>query len=299
MGPALDLSARSSEEHDKHQLFYTYNGFIWAALFIQALIIYLPRHMWYEHEEAIARRLYVDELKSDKIDQIEPAEREGFAKDIVKFLLMKPKLISEYSLHVLFEIGNLLIVIGQLVLMNRYLNGHFYSYGFYGYGFNYLAHLLNMSNANPMESIFPLVTRCVIPHHLYSIGNNTLNADQLDDEEYSCVMTHNYHNRVYFLFLWFWFSMLILAGLLNLAYRLACISRSFRSNWFRNLNSQLSLILDRLSISQLYILRVLEDNLPEVFTQQVLDELKQQLKEQQAINLVQLRKNSNEQLFNG
>lgn len=290
-----DLSIQDSDKPDRHQLFYTYNCFIAIALFIQALLIYLPRHLWYEHEEEIARKLHVAELEGDRIVQIDQAQMDGFARDVVKFLLTKPK-VSKYSLHVSFEIGNLLIALGQIVLMNRYLNGHFYSYGL-----NFLSHLCNKSHPNPMDLAFPLLTRCAVTRHLFALNNASTYVERVEDEEYSCALIHNRHNRIYFLLLWFWFSLLILLGLLNLAYRLACISRRLRSKLLRNLSQLTSLLplLDHLSLGQLYILRVLEDNLPEDFVKQVVEELNGQLKEQQGINLVQLGENFDKPVSNG
>lgn len=246
---------QNSKENSGQKRFNNYYQWVSTALFVQALLLYLPRYIWLSFEERINRNLRLD-VEVDRLDQ-EKIER--VRNYIIGFLLKKPKMCRNtyYYLHVALEFFNLLIVLGQFVFMNYFLNSNFSRYGFKVLQFE------NWSYEHwfdPMTQAFPKLAKCLF----YSYGS----SGNLQKADYLCVLPYNTANEKIYLFLWFWFQLLIVAGVLNLAYRLLTgFSREVRCGMIMSKTqcpvnrAALSSIVYNVSVGEWYILGVLASNL--------------------------------------
>lgn len=245
-------NSEGKSEFKQHNNYYQWVSFV---LFIQALLIYLPRYLWKGHENRINRSLRLDA----ELDLLDSTKIERVRNYIIGYLLKKPKIChnSSYYLHVLCEVANLLMVLGQFILMNAFLNANFTSYGLkvLQYG--------NWSNENffdPMTRAFPKLVKCLF--HSYGSSGSVQKSD------YLCLLPYNLVNERTYLFLWFWFQLLILLSVINLIYRLlAACSHEVRCAMIMSKTecavdrTALSSIVYNVSVGEWYILEILAENL--------------------------------------
>ena len=246
---------RNSKENGEHKQYNNYYQWVSTALFVQALLIYLPRFIWLDFEKRINSNLQLD-VKVDRLDQQKIERTRDY---IIDFLIWKPKMCrnSYYYLHVFLEACNLLIVLAQFAFMNFFLNSNFSRYGFKVLQFENWSYELYF---DPMTRAFPKLAKCLF--YSYGSSGNTQKTDFL------CVLPYNTANEKIYLFLWFWFQILILAGVMNLIYRLLLgFSRELRCARIRSQTecpvnrAALSSIVNNVSVGEWYILDVLANNL--------------------------------------
>merc|ERR1712079_543463 len=109
--------------------------------------------------------------------------------------------------------GNLVNVIGQMFLINKFLGGVFMTYG---------TDVINWSESDvegrtdPMIDVFPRVTKCSF--HKYGPTGTIEKHDAM------CVLALNIINEKIYVTLWFWFIILAVLTALYLLYVLAVIS---------------------------------------------------------------------------
>ncbi|KOB57548.1 Innexin [Operophtera brumata] len=127
------------------------------------------------------------------------------------------------------EITNLLHVMFQIWVINWFLNGQFISLGGQIMSFDDWNQI-----ADPLETVFPKVTKCIF--HKYGPSGSIQQHDAL------CVMALNIiHEKIYTV-LWFWLLFLFIASVLAVIWRIASFflyRRSLRFNqlMFRRANS--------------------------------------------------------------
>lgn len=90
--------------------------------------------------------------------------------------------------------------------MNLFLGGQFYLYGL---------KLLTGTEENPLEHVFPKLTKC--EYYNYGPSGSVQNHDAL------CVLPLNILNEKLFTILWFWFVFLMFVTILSLVYRLLVV----------------------------------------------------------------------------
>ena len=246
---------QNSRENSGNNQYNNYYQWVSTALLVQALLLYLPRYIWLAYEERMNGGLGLD----IKIDRLDLDKRERVRDHVINFLLKKPKMCrnTHYYLHVFLEICNLLIVLAQFAFMNYFLNSNFSWYGFKVLQFENWSYL---NYCDPMTRAFPKLAKCLF--YSYGSSGNEQKAD------YLCVLPYNTGNAKIYLFLWFWFQLLIVAGVLNLAYRLLTgFSRSIRCSIIMSRamcpvnRAALSSIVYNVSVGEWYILGVLAENL--------------------------------------
>lgn len=109
---------------------------------------------------------------------------------------------ADSILGFLQKLGFLNFQILQIFLMNLFLGGQFYLYGL---------KLLTSVEDNPMEQVFPKLTKCV--YYNYGPSGSLQNYDAL------CVLSLNILNEKLFTVLWFWLIFLTFVTILSLVYR--------------------------------------------------------------------------------
>lgn len=218
-------------EHIVRHAYYQWTPFV---LFGQALLFYLPHMLWKMFEGGTIRNM-VEGLQRLYLRAPDDTDRQisGFhvygAKSMSKVagtLHKQFQLISRFRLNrywaftlIACEALNLLNVLIQLRVMDRFLGGSFISLG--------RRILAGDPRDNPFEYVFPKVTKC--DFHKYGPSGSI----QLHDA--MCVMALNIVNEKIYAMLWFWFAILVPLTVLALLWRLATFflySRSERFNHY-------------------------------------------------------------------
>jgi hypothetical protein len=155
---------------------------------------------------------------------------------------------------VLCELGNLIIVVGNIYLTDLFLGKEFSTYG------PRVIQFLEQDPENredPMASVFPRVTKCLF--HMFGPSGTVQRLDAL------CILPSNILNEKIFTFLWFWFAFLATVTLFAFIYRLATLfSARIRYNALKidafQLNSHAVSVLNRLGLSEWFLLFLLRFN---------------------------------------
>ncbi len=183
----------------KQHKYYQYVCFI---LFIQAVFFYTPRYIWKMREgnilESLCRTLtsFIDEKRETSINSLH------------QYFMTKHASRNEYVLvYILCETLNLANVIGQIWFTNIFLGGVFNDYGL-----SAIKYLLDPTDYNPMDYIFPKLAMCTF--YTYGPSGSIQNFDSL------CVLGLNIFNEKIFIFLWCWYIILMVLSSLQLVYRL-------------------------------------------------------------------------------
>jgi len=202
------------------EMYNTYYQWVSLCLVGQACLFYLPRALWLSLEGGLMKHLAKD--KQAKI--IEDPEE----KCDCLLTTFNQQLRNKYDRYFFgflgCEILNIVIVISQLFLTNRFLGGNFLTYGSDVYQYYSLpAEETTLEDVhNPMCEAFPRVASCT--YYQYGAGGrqNALNA--------LCILALNIIIDKVYLVIWFWYIFIIIFGLIRLIQRIFQASPMFRYN---------------------------------------------------------------------
>ena len=110
------------------------------------------------------------------------------------------------------EVLNLLNVIIQIIIMDRFLGKQFITYGWDVLKYTAWESVVGY---DPMMKVFPRLTQCTF----YRYGS----FGDVQRHDAMCVLPINIVNEKIYLFLWFWFCFLSVISVLGLVYRLATL----------------------------------------------------------------------------
>jgi len=199
--PGVDKSEPGSKK-----IYHAYYQWVCFVLFFQALFFYVPRYIWKAAEGGKMKSLIL------KLDT--PIMEEG-TKKINRGLLVgyltrnKNSHNSIFGLYCFAEILNLFNLIGQMVMMNRFLGGEFSMYGWKVLSFTEWDWSVRF---DPMIKVFPRLTKCTF--HRYGSSGDVQRHDAM------CILPINIVNEKIYVFLWFWFCFLFICTVVALIYRL-------------------------------------------------------------------------------
>ncbi|PSN55987.1 hypothetical protein C0J52_02159 [Blattella germanica] len=126
-----------------------------------------------------------------------------------------------WALSLVFcEILNAINLCLQIFILDVFFGGAFMNLGMNVAGADF------SKEADPLEYIFPKVTKCLF--HKYGPSGTIQNHDAL------CVMGLNVINEKIYTFLWFWFVILTIASILGLLWRLLTLLLHSRSETFNS-----------------------------------------------------------------
>jgi len=203
----------AKREHDGATLYNTYYQWVAIFLVIQAMIFYLPRMLWLSMEGGLMKFL-VRNVRGKIIEDPEE-KRENLLQTFQEHLHNK---YNRYAaLFYICETSNLLVVISQIFVVNRFLNYEFLSYGpeVWHY-FSIPPEERLMQNINPMCEAFPRIASCNFVR--YGTGGEQEKKNAL------CILGLNMINDKIFLVVWFWYFFLLIIGVLRLVFRILTIS---------------------------------------------------------------------------
>lgn len=118
---------------------------------------------------------------------------------------------TSYNIRTLV-ISLLCCISGQMVLLDRFFDGTFFTYGIEVMSF---ADRDQEDRIDPMIYVFPRMTKCTF--HKFGTSGNIEKHDAL------CILPLNIVNEKIYIFIWFWLLFLGLLSFLILVYRVAII----------------------------------------------------------------------------
>ncbi|KAK4303063.1 hypothetical protein Pmani_024901 [Petrolisthes manimaculis] len=198
-------------ESVRHHKYYQW---VVLFLFLQAGMFYMPRYIWKRWEAGRVERL-VCELYRPIVSQEKKQQRIALAVEyFTRYFHLHNLYIYQF---ITCEILNLLNVVGQIYLTDRFLG-----YGFLEYGPRVLSHLQDENTPTHylQDEIFPKVAKCVF--HKFGPSGTIMRHDAL------CVLPLNILNEKIFAFVWYWLILVTVATVLGLMYRLATLMPEVR-----------------------------------------------------------------------
>lgn len=181
-----------TEEDDV--VYHAYYQWVPFVLFGQALMFYTPYALWKIWESSkirnIIQGLNIFTLKEHPDDR---CKKEDILAD---YLVTNLHEHNGWAIRFFTcELLNLLNVIGQIFLTDKFLGGEFLRYGI---------EVINFLDADPetrvdpMARVFPRITKCVF--HKYGSSGTIQKHDAM------CILALNIMNEKIYTFLWFWLS---------------------------------------------------------------------------------------------
>ncbi|KAK0168514.1 hypothetical protein PV327_002305 [Microctonus hyperodae] len=193
-----------------HHRYYQWVCFV---LGLQAVLFYTPRALWGVWERGTIALLSRD-LASPFYRDIWCPERKEQLVDYFSYTYLHTHNI--YALSYFFcEILNFINTIGQIYLLDVFLEGQFTEYG--PAVATFAAEIKPFDRIDPMARLFPKVTKCT----LHTFGT----AGSLQTFDAMCVMPLNVVNEKTFVFIWFWLIILACIGALAILYRIIVFSQ--------------------------------------------------------------------------
>ncbi|XP_013793461.1 innexin shaking-B-like [Limulus polyphemus] len=258
--PGVSNSNGVSERN--YHSYYQWVGFV---LFLQALLFYTPYYLWKIWEG----RLLVTICNIIQIVIVSDEELRKKTADLTHYILKHRGHHKYYAFkYFLCELLCLMNVIGQFYLLDLFLDGRFFTYGF---------ELMQFSQrdqkdvVDPMTSAFPRMTKCEF--HVYGSSGDVRKHNSL------CLLPQNIVNEKIYIFMWFWFVILTTSTILVLCSRLGviCVFKVrlyfLRSRFRFTEEEQLRIISQNVDIGDWFLLYMLGQNVDQLILRETVEEL--------------------------
>lgn len=207
----------SQEEPIKRHAYYQWVPFV---LFGQALCFYVPHVLWKTWEGGRIKALVFDlkvvgltrflkcqSLEKAKLNLPSLKQAESRVRDIRRTMVDRMRINRSWGAHlVLAEALNLMNVVLQIHLTNRFLGGAFYSLGPKVWQERW------RDQMDALDVVFPKVTKC----HFHKFGP----SGSLQIHDTLCVMALNIVNEKIYTILWFWYGFVLTATSLGIIWRI-------------------------------------------------------------------------------
>lgn len=249
---------------NEKRVYHAYYQWVCFVLFFQALLFYVPRYLWKAMEGGRTKNLILGLNSPVCNEETKNTNRALLVEYLYKNMNNHNTLFIMYTMA---EVLNLLNVILQMIIMDRFLGGEFTNYGWDVINFTEWDWSVRY---DPMIKVFPRLTKCTF-HRFGSSGD-------VQKHDAMCILPINIVNEKIYIFLWFWFYFLALISLIALVYRaitivvprvrlMATHSRSRITN-----RDALTTVVNQCKIGDWFMLDILSKNLdPLNFKDLVLD----------------------------
>ena len=246
---------------------HSYYQWVPFVLFLQGVLFYLPHWIWKNQEDGIIGRLTEGgrgcSLKSEENDK----SRRLLLSDYLN------KTIGTHGYmgvaHVTCELFNLVNAMGNIYLIDLFLGGTFFDYGWKVFE---NVEKNQLDRQDPMIVIFPRVTKCTFKRYGPS--------GDFQIEDAICILPLNILNEKIYVFAWFWLVSLSIVSVFALIYRtIIMISTSVRLLILRRISpntcdpESTRILSKRLPYPDWYLLFMLGKNLQGVAFRDLLDDL--------------------------
>ncbi|KAL4107649.1 hypothetical protein QTP88_017962 [Uroleucon formosanum] len=198
---------KNNEQNIKTHSYYKWVPFL---LFFQAMTFYVPHWIWKIWE-------------GGKIRMVTNGMR-GFCADPPKTRHLKQDRLVQYFIesfhtHSTYAFGYILCEIMNIlnIGVNIYITHKFLGESFLTYGIEVLKYYQHPNYFNPMEDIFPRLTKCNF--FKYGPSGTIQNIDAM------CILAQNVLNEKIYLLIWIWFLILAIISIFSLVYRITIISQ--------------------------------------------------------------------------
>lgn len=194
-------------EEVRYHMYYQWVAFV---LMFQAGLFYIPHLVWKYMEDG-----RVEALSGNLIEPVVDEEVVDKKKtEFVNYFRTRQEYPNSYFfMYFMCELMNFVNVVSQIFFLNTFIGG-----GFLTYGHDVLQYLKSSPEnklADPMDSMFPKVTKCSF--HKYGPSGGIQRFDGL------CILSLNILNEKIFFVVWFWFIILAALSGLLIIYRLFMI----------------------------------------------------------------------------
>ncbi|XP_037803446.1 innexin shaking-B-like [Penaeus monodon] len=175
---------------------------------VAGLLFYAPHYIWKTWEGGRMQSITAD-LSVPILNKEDQRKRVNQLADYLQNSLWNN---NTYALKYLFcQCLSLVNCIVNMVLMNKFLNGKFLTYG--ADVFSYSEAVDQESRTDPMIEVFPRVTKC----SMSMFGS----SGTLQKHDFLCVLAVNVINEKIYLAMWLWFILLISLSILVFFFHLA------------------------------------------------------------------------------
>ncbi|KAF8773083.1 Innexin inx2 like protein [Argiope bruennichi] len=269
VGVAVPYPGVDNSVDHKDRKYHAYYQWVCFVLFLQAILFYIPRYFWKVCEGSRMKNLILG-LNTPCLDK---EVKDKSKKLLVDYIIANLHNHNVYfTSYVFCEVMNFVNVIGQIYLIDTFLDGEFTKYGlkviqFTGWegAFRY----------DPMIHVFPRVTKCLF--YVYGTGGSVEKKDTM------CILPINIINEKIYIFIWFWFIILAVLSALVLVYRLVLVfwpnSRFMVTTCRARLvkHDHLRLVLSRASLGDWFILDMLSKNVDSMYYKEIIVDLADRL----------------------
>jgi len=208
--PGKDIAhagvAPPDEEGEEGFRYHKYYQWVCFTLFFQALMFYIPKHLWKVWEAGKISML----VQKMNVPILEPEKKKDRIESIVGYFDQNKHKHNLYAYKFFFcEMLNFINIVGQIFFMDFFLGGEFTTYGS-----DVVAQteLPPEERVDPMDKVFPKVTKCTF--HKFGPSGTIEKFDGL------CILPLNIINEKIYVFLWFWFIIVSIITGIQLVYRL-------------------------------------------------------------------------------
>ncbi|XP_013787523.1 innexin inx2-like [Limulus polyphemus] len=187
------------------RVYHAYYQWVCFVLFLQAAMFYVPRYFWKAMEGGRLKNIILG-LNSCVLPKDSKDENRSL---LVEYLMANLNHHNMYFIcYVLAEVMNFANVVGQMFLMDTFLQGEFSTYGSKVIQFSEWDWSVRY---DPMIKVFPRLTKCTF--HKYGSSGDVQRHDAM------CILPINILNEKIYVFLWFWFVILAILSGIVLVYR--------------------------------------------------------------------------------
>lgn len=239
--------------------YHSYYQWVVFVLYLQALAFSLPKYVWNATENNLTSHL----TKKLRFTVMQPKKRLLKLKRLAEYLEKTKSHNKLFWIFVLCEALNLANVVLQMVLLDYFLNGKFWSLGKKYLQWNWQdASDYEMSvKYDPLLEVFPRMTKCTF-HRFGSSGD-------LERYDAFCLLTINNVNEKIFVILWFWLHFLTVSSVVYFVWRIAIIF--FRDVRIMSMGLSCSIvsrsnienIVSQCSVTDWFLLKILARNIDE------------------------------------
>lgn len=194
------------------RVYHAYYQWVCFVLFFQAILFYVPHYLW-----KIVENGRIKAIRSNLCNPIlKDEERDESKKLLVNYLKKcKQSHKAAFYFYCACEFLNLINVVVQMMMMDKFLGGQFTTYGWQVLQFTEWDFSVRY---DPMIKVFPRLTKCTF--HRYGSSGDVQKHDAM------CILPINIINEKIYIFLWFWFYFLAILTFITFVYRMATITSS-------------------------------------------------------------------------
>ncbi|XP_023724848.1 innexin shaking-B [Cryptotermes secundus] len=257
---------RGSADDIKVYRFYQWVSF---CLVFQAILFYAPRWLWKSWEGGKLQALKMD-LDVGIMTEVDRKQKEEM---MLTYLQNNRQYHNFWAFKYFFcEFLALVNVIGQIFLMDHFLDGEFFTYGIDVINFMQSD---QEDRVDPMIYIFPRMTKCTF--YKYGVSGEVERHDSI------CILPLNIVNEKIYIVLWFWFIILAILTLLLIIYRLCMVTSYrlraylFKINYGLIRRSDIEKITRHYSVGDWYLLYMIGVNIDARIFNEVFHELAEKI----------------------